>query len=61
MLQLIKSAPFYILFSPNFILNFISVIDFSVFTELANECKDLLKETFHLLIYCCIGQLFLRD
>lgn len=47
MLYLIKSAPFYILpFSPNFDLNNFSVIDFSVFIELANKCKNLLKGFF---------------
>lgn len=62
MLYLIKSAPFYILpFSLNFGLNSFSVIDFSVFIELANECKNLLKETFSLLIHCRVGWSFLRE
>jgi hypothetical protein len=52
MLYLIRSTAFHILpFLPNFGLNSFSVIDFLVFTELANECKNLLEETFSLLIH----------
>lgn len=62
MSYLIKSEPFYILpFSFNFGLNSFSVIDFLVFTELANECKNLLKETFSLLIHYWVGWSFLRE
>ena len=43
MLYLIKSVPSYILpFPLNFGLSTFSLIDFSVFSELANECKNLL-------------------